>query len=387
MRVLVTSTPGIGHVYPVLPLGRALRHAGNELLWVVAEEGEELVRHHGFAVAVAGMNVDERRATLQPRFPEIMRLPPRSRRGQTFAGLFARGAASKTVDELGPIFDRFNPDVVVHEIGELAAAPHAVARGLPLATVAFSGSLPDHAVPMVEEALVPVWATLGLAPPSWSDIAGDAYFHPFPASMGQVPMIDHVHALRPADVPGDPVDAPDWLSSFGRDRRGVYVTAGTTPIVATLAPWRAIFDALAAIDVDVLATIGPQFPIDGLGPLPPNVRVARFVPQALVLDRVAVVLSHAGAGTMLAAARVGVPQLTIPTWADQWQNADAVARAGAGIVLEHDQHDSASIRAALELLLHDGAYWDAAARLAGDIAAMPTASDHVTTIEQLVSPA
>jgi UDP-N-acetylglucosamine:LPS N-acetylglucosamine transferase len=387
MRVLITSTPGIGHVYPVLPLARALRHAGHELLWVIAEEGEELVRHHGFAVAVAGMNVDERRATLGSRFAEIMRLPPRSRRGHFFAGLFARGAAPKTVNQLGPIFDRFNPDVVIHEIGELAAAPHAVARGLPHATVAYSGALADLAVTMVEEALVAVWATLGLAPPSWSDIAGDVYFHPFPASMGQAPTIDRVHELRPADAAGDPVDAPDWLSSFGRDRRGVYVTAGTTPIVATLAPWRATFDALASIDVDVLATIGPQFPIDDLGPLPANVRVERFVPQSLVLDRVGVVLSHGGAGTLLAAARVGVPQLTIPTWADQWENADAVAHAGAGIVLEHDQHDSASIRAALERLLHDGTYRDAAARLAGDIAAMPTASDHVTTIEQLVSPA
>jgi UDP-N-acetylglucosamine:LPS N-acetylglucosamine transferase len=385
MRVLITSTPGTGHVYPVLPLADALRRAGHDLLWAISEDGEQLVRHHGFAVAIAGMNLDERRATLEPRFPEIMKLPPRSRRGHFFSGLFARGAAPKTFQELGPIFDRFEPDVVIHEIGELAAAPHAAARGLPHATVPFSGALPDHAVPMLEEAIAPVWGALGLPPPRWSAIAGDAYFHPFPVSMGQASALEQTRPMRPADVPGDVGVLPDWLASFGRHRPAVYVTAGTTPIVADLAPWRPTFEALAAFDVDVLATIGHALPIERLGPLPPNVRVERFVPQALVLNRVAVVLSHAGAGTMLAAAREGVAQLTIPTWADQWENADAIARAGAGIVLEQDQHDTASIHAALGQLLGDDVYRVAADRLAAEIAAMPSADDHVITIEELVS--
>jgi UDP-N-acetylglucosamine:LPS N-acetylglucosamine transferase len=150
MRILITSTPGTGHVYPVLPLADALRRAGHELLWAVAKDGEELVQQHGFTVAVAGMNLDERLATLESRLAEIMQRPPRMRRGELFAGFFARGAAPKTVTELGPIFDRFDPDVVIHEIGELAAAPHAAARGIPHTTVAFSGSLPDHAIPMAE---------------------------------------------------------------------------------------------------------------------------------------------------------------------------------------------------------------------------------------------
>jgi UDP:flavonoid glycosyltransferase YjiC (YdhE family) len=228
-----------------------------------------------------------------------------------------------------------------------------------------------------------VWATLGLPPPSWSDIAGDVYFHPFAASMGQAPSLEQARPLRPTDVASESHESPDWLSSFGRDRQAVYVTSGTTPIVADRAPWRQTFEALAPFDVDVLATIGPRFAIESLGVLPPNVRVERFVPQALVLNRVAVVVSHAGAGTMLAAAREAVPQLTIPTWADQWENADAIALAGAGIVLEQDQHDSVSIHTAVQLLLESQTYRASADRLAHEIAAMSSPSDHVTTIEQL----
>jgi calicheamicin 3'-O-methyl-rhamnosyltransferase len=269
--------------------------------------------------------------------------------------------------------------------GELGAAPHAVARGIPHVTVAFGSGLADYAIPLVERDLAPVWASVGLAPPSMSDIAGDVYLHPFPKSMGYRPAFAQLAELRPANVVDSAGDVPDWVESFGETRPPVYVTAGTTPIVATLAPWKPTFEALDRFDVDVLVTIGPKFPVEELGPLPLNVRVERFVPQSLILDRVALVISHAGAGTMLAAAGQGVPQLLIPTWADQWENSDALARTGSGILLEENERDSAAIHQAVNSLMHDTAYRDAASALATEVAAMPGPDDHVSTIERLVS--
>lgn len=262
MRILVTSTAGTGHVFPVLPLADALRRGGHDVLWAISEDGVHEVRRHGFEVSIAGMNLDERRATLESQLPEIMSGPPMSRRGQLFAGFFARGAAPKMVRELTAVMDGFRPELVIHEIAELGAAPHAAARGIPHATVAYSGGLPSHAIPLVEEALVPIWAQLGLPAPSMNDVAGDAYFHPFPASMGQTAAIRQVQMMRPTDIGGEQLEIAPWIASFGRERRGIYVTAGTTPIVATLAPWRPIFDALSQLDVDVLATIGPKFPVE-----------------------------------------------------------------------------------------------------------------------------
>ncbi len=385
MRVLVTATPGTGHVFPMLPLAAALRRAGHDLLWAIAEDGVEEVRRHGYAVAVAGMNLDERRASLESRLPQIMSDPPRARRGQLFSGLFARGAAPKMIRELVPVLDSFRPELVIHEMAELGAAPHAVARGIPHATVAFSGGLPSAAITAVEDALIPIWASLGLSAPSMSDVAGDVYFHPFPASMGQNSNIAQVRLMRPAELEERNVLVPSWVASFGRERRGVYVTAGTTPIVATLAPWRAIFASLKRIDVDALATIGPKLPIEDLGPLPSNVRVERYVPQSMILDRLSVLVSHAGAGTLLAAARQGIPQLLIPTWADQWENSDAIARTGAGILLEENERDAETIHAAVQKLLNDESYRVSADRLAQEIAEMPSPSDHVATLETLLS--
>jgi calicheamicin 3'-O-methyl-rhamnosyltransferase len=383
MRVLVTSTPGTGHAYPMMPLVADLQRAGHEVLWATAEDGVALVRRHGFDVAVAGMNLQERRAFLEPRFPEIFRLPARLRRGHLFSGMFARAAAPRMAIELEPIVERFRPDVVVHEWGEQAAAPIAVARSIPHASIAFSGALPEHAVPMVEEALEPLWSSFGLRRPSISDMAGDVYFHPFPKSMGQATALDQARELRPTTRSESSSEEPEWLGAFGRDRKAIYITSGTTPIVAAMAPWRNLFEAVASQDVDVLTTVGPQISFDELGPIPLNVRVERFVPQHLVLDRVALVVSHAGAGTILAAAASGVPQLAVPTWADQWENSDACVRTGAGLMLEEDERDAASIQDAILRLLSNKEFSLAAGQLAREIAAMPSSSDHVRTLEQL----
>jgi calicheamicin 3'-O-methyl-rhamnosyltransferase len=383
MRVLVTSTPGTGHAYPMMPLATDLQRAGHEVLWATAQDGAALVQRNGFDLAVAGMNLQERREFLEPRFPEILQLPTRLRRGHLFAGMFARAAAPKMAVELEPIVERFRPDVVMHEWGEQAAAPIAVSRSIPHATVAFSGALPEYAVPMVQEALEPLWSSFGLDRPSFSDMAGDVYFHPFPKSMGQAAPLDQAQELRPTTRSESAGDLPEWLDAFGRERKAIYVTAGTTLIVSAMAPWRSLFEAVASLDADVLATVGPQISFDELGPIPSNVRVERFVPQHVVLEHVALVASHAGAGTFLAAAASGVPQLAIPTWADQWENSDAYVRTGAGLMLEENERDAESIRSAILRLLTNDQFSVAAAQLAKEIAAMPSSTDHVLTLEQL----
>ena len=383
MRVLVTSTPGAGHAYPVMPLATDLQQAGHEVLWATAEDGAALVRAHGFDVAVAGMNLQDRRAFLEPRLPEILQLPTRLRRGHLFSGFFARAAAPKMAVELEPIVERFRPDVVMHEWGEQAAAPIATARSIPHATIAFSGALPEYAVAMAEDALEPLWSSFGLPRPSLSDMAGDVYFHPFPKSMGQSSALDQARELRPTTSSGLPGDVPQWLGEFGRDRKAIYVTAGTTPIVAAMAPWKSLFEAMASLDVDVLATVGPQIPFDDLGPIPSNVRVERFVPQHFVLGRVALVVSHAGAGTILAAAASGVPHLAIPTWADQWENSDAHVQTGAGLMLEENERHAEPVRSAILRILTNDAFSVAAAQLALEIATMPSSAEHVHMLEQL----
>jgi UDP:flavonoid glycosyltransferase YjiC (YdhE family) len=271
--------------------------------------------------------------------------------------------------------------VVVRETAELAAAAMAAPRDIPVVTVAFSGVLPAAARPPVVDALRPLWAAEGRGDPAWSDLFGELYVHPFPPSFGQAPDAGAVQMVRPVGrVPDEP--APPWVEEVGT-RTAVYVSAGTE-LPSTTFPWAAVLAALGRSPVDVVATIGPHVDPAAIGTVPSNVRIERFVPQAWLLPRVAAVISHGGAGTVLGAATHGRPQLVVPLWADQWENGLAVVDAGCGTVLAPDRRSDDDVDAAVGDLVATSATADAARRVAAEIAAMPTAADLVPHIEALV---
>jgi UDP:flavonoid glycosyltransferase YjiC (YdhE family) len=379
LRVLCTSTGGAGHVNALAPIAMAMRDAGHDVRWAVGPDGGEAVASMGFAWSPAGLTTAARRSAALADIPAIMQLPMAERRGPLFSALFARAAMAMRPD-LGPLLDDVQPDVVIRETAELAAAAMAPARGIPVVTVAFSGALPAAARPPVVEALGPLWAAEGGGDPTWSDLAGDLYIHPFPPSFGQVPSATAMRMVRPTGRAPDG-DPPPWIDALG-DRPAVYVSAGTEPPSATF-PWPAVLAALGRLPVDAVVTIGPHVDDATLGPIPSNARVERFVPQAWVLPRVTGVISHGGAGTVLGAAAHGRPQLVVPLFADQWENGLAVVDAGCGAVLEPEHRGDADVDAAVRDLLDDAARRDAAARVAVEIAAMPTSADVVPDIEAL----
>ena len=162
----------------------------------------------------------------------------------------------------------------------------------------------------------------------------------------------------------------------------MYVTSGTER-TATTFPWRDVFAVIASLEVDAVATIGTHVDPSDIGPIPSNVRIERFVPQADVLQRSAVVISHGGAGTVLGAASHGLPQYVVPLFADQWQNAVAVRDAGCGVLAGPDSRSVDDIDASLRTLLDSAAHRDAATLVAGEIASMPTAMDLIDEIEAI----
>jgi L-noviosyl transferase len=255
MRILVTSTPGMGHLNALLPLMFALQDAGHELLVVTAVESCERVAGYGFNVREGGISGAERRARFAPRIPDAQALPPRRRRGIYFAGFFAEGAAPVMQVDLRPVFDEFRPDVVVHETAELAGGPMAVARGVPHVTVAFSGALPAWSEDIGLVEIAPVWIAEGLSAPSMDDLHGDLYLLPFPPSFGQAPSGSVVRPMRAEALDRDVGSPPSWLDDLGATRPLVYATSGTEPL-AGMAPWAAIVTALGSTDVDAVVTIG-----------------------------------------------------------------------------------------------------------------------------------
>lgn len=381
LGVLCTSTGGAGHIGALAPVAQALRDRGHEVQWAVAPDGADAVERMGFEWCAAGLSTRARRESAAAVFGEIMQLPMSERRGPLFAAFFARAAAPVMRRELAPIIDRVRPDVIVRETAELAAAPMAAARGIPLVTVAFSGVLPEPARGQVLHGLRPLWEAEGLDEPTWDDVYGQLYLHPFPDSFGQRPDSPVVRPIQRARGVRSTTPAP-WISTLGRERPFVYVTAGTEP-PSGMFPWTEVFAALSAMDLDAVATIGPHVGSENLAPVPANVRVERFVPQADLLGRASAVLSHGGAGTVLGAAAHGSPQVVVPLFADQWENGVAVTDAGCGIVMQPDARRTDDVDRALRSALTNQLLRDAAVLVEQEIETMPTAFDLVADIEAL----
>ena len=382
MRVLVTSRPGIGHVHPLVPLALGLQRTGHDVAWATAPEMRARIEGYGFRALPSGSapGTASASAALLPGH-DLRDVPPRERRAQFFGKRFG-GAAVRMREDLAPLVDAFRPDLIVHDLAELAAAPVAAARGIPHVTVAFSGAVSESLVEGIVAAVSEVWSAEGLAVPSDAGLYEHLYLHRFPPALGPAPDNTNVRFVRPVGFDGARAEeAPAWLAALGSDRPAVYVTLGT--VVSGPAQWREILTALDCLDVDAIATTGTQVDPAEIGPVPANVRVERYVPQSFILEHVAALVSHAGAGSMLAGAERGLPQLCIPMGADMWDNADALAGSGASLTLEDDQRDAVAISGAIERLLKDAAFSTAARRVAAEIATLPHPDEYVPALEAL----
>jgi hypothetical protein len=288
------------------------------------------------------------------------------------------------LEDLRPIVDDLRPDLVVSEPLEFAAPLLATAAGFPHATVGFGGLFADRMFDVLQPDVEALWNTMGLRAPWAGGVYEHAYLHPFPPSLGAVPGDRNIRPIRPLNYDGDRgAPPPEWVAEVGRDRPAVYVTFGTE--FTMFAPFRTVIDGVADLDIDVVVTVGAALDPAGLGTIPSNVRVERYVPQRLLLEQVSLLISHAGSGATLGAATVGMPHLAIPLGADQHDNAAALEASGAGLALESDALTVDAVRAATERLITDSTFGIAAGRLAAEIDRMPEPSTHVPALEALVA--
>lgn len=371
----------MGHIHPLMPIALALKDAGHDVVWATGSEACQRVESYGFKAISAGMSPDERRQAFPGPQTDVSAVHPRQRRALIFGKRFG-GMARSMREDLAPIVDSLHPDLIVHDLAEFAAAPIAVARDIAHVTVAFSGALSGSLLQGVVDVVADVWSAEGLAVPSDVGLYDHLYLHRFPLAFSPIPANSKVRSVRPVGFDGGvATDPPAWIAALGVNRPAVYATLGT--VFSNVAQWRELVAALGSLNIDAVATIGSQIDPAEIGEIPANVRVERYIPQSFILERATVLISHAGAGSMLAGASLGLAQLCVPMGADQWDNADAVQAAGAGITLEEDQRDAVAIGVALERLLASDTFTLAAKRVADEIAALPHPDAYVRTFESL----
>jgi UDP:flavonoid glycosyltransferase YjiC (YdhE family) len=374
MKVLVVSTPGAGHVIPLVPIIGALVAGGDDVVVASGPEAEPIVEKTGARFALAGRSQAEWMARLATRV-----------RGNPGDGLapdrilhyflpraFAEIGTDEMIDDVLRHGHALAPDLVLYEAFALAGPLAAELLGVPGVTQMFGPLPPLDTVELANDAVSPIWRSFGRDAPGWAGMYRDLTIRICPPSLdaADVPTGETLH-LRPTPLPLEP--------RVETERPLVYVSFGTL-FNANLDLFRLALDALAGEPVDVVMTVGRDQDPEALAPFPANVRAERFIPQAELLPSCAVVVHHGGAGTMFGALAHGVPQVIIPQGADNYENAAMCEGAGTAVALRPGEVTPANLSAAVRNVLATPGFVTASRRVADEIASMPGAVDVATTL-------
>src|SRR3954451_20425415 len=341
LRILVAAFGDAGHVFPAIALGKALAVRGHEVVIETWEERRQAVEGEGLGFAAA----EEYRMFPPP--------DPDSEAGQH---------AAEAAKALLPLFEDFDPHVVVSDILTLAPTLAAERAGIPLAT------LIPHIYPVVEPGY-PFFA-IGLRPPRtrlgrkvWRfghdralrvgleqgrrdlniqrrrlDLPPIERFHggisPDLALVATFPQLEY-----PRDWPeGVEITGP---MTFEGPHPDIELPPGEEPLVL-VAPStahdsrnqlvRTALEALADEPVRVVATtnrVRPQSPIE----VPANAVLVDWLSYSQLMPAASLVVSHGGHGTVARALGAGTPVLICPIIGGMSETAMRVSWAGAGLSL------------------------------------------------------
>lgn len=160
---------------------------------------------------------------------------------------------------------------------------------------------------------------------------------------------------------------PEGWGAWRDARPLVYVTLGSSGDVHVLPE---LLRALEGLPVQAaVATAGRAA---GLKP-GANVLLADYLPGSLVLEAASVCVFNGGAATGYQALEQGVPVLGLPSNADQFFHTQAIAQAGAGLLLRARTANAPALHAALSRLLKEPAFAARARVLAAKIKEAPAA--------------
>jgi glycosyltransferase len=321
-------------------------------------------------------------------FGRLPLMTPEGANATVMREVFGRLDAQAAFPGVTATIETWKPDIVLREPCEFGVWAAAERARVPQVVLSIGVAAMGEAIlPMLVEPLGELRAIAGLpGDPSLDSVRDLPCFTTVP------PTFDTPLPNRGGDVWrfGEPYDrgrVGNLPAAWGNAAAPlVYVTfgsvAGTAGPFATIYP--AVIGTLADAPFRVLLTTGEGVEPASLGPLPDNVHVECWWPQADVMPVAAAVVGHGGYGTTMSTLAAGLPQVVIPLFAaDQFINGARVAELGAGICLDGGIDAVASLPDALEKVLGESSYRTTAVSIADEMASLPEISASVPVLEQL----
>jgi len=362
MRVLFISSPGAGHVFPLVPLAWAFRTAGHEVMMGTCGEGLRQATGAGLPVVdiAPGFCVQDFFRQLfadDPGMPVRDREAARKREVHFAVTLFAP-VNQRLADGVMRLAQQWRPELVVYD--ELGAIGALVGAALDVPAVYHNYGF-VRTRPLwqgLQEALADLYERYGLARPA----APAATLDPAPPSMVAEP---DGWSVRYLPYSGGGV-LPTWLSD-PPTRPRIAASLGTvTPALEGPGLMRRIVDVAAGVDAEFVLALGGRPPAS-LGEVPSNVRAVEWVPMNALLPTCNAIIHHGTSDAALTAVAAGVPQLVLPFGKHHFIIGDAVGKRGNGLSAEPDDLDAAL----LARLLSDHDLRVAARQVQAELAALP----------------
>jgi UDP:flavonoid glycosyltransferase YjiC (YdhE family) len=293
-------------------------------------------------------------------------------------------------DDVRAELEREPADVLVVDAMLFTALSAAEASGLPTAALVHTPYSVFRGGPLVEMFAVGIpplndyRAGLGLAPvselvelhdnPELALVAVPKEFEP------DSPDAANVFRMGPVlDAPA--LQRSDEAADLGDGSNPLVLVSLSTAEQDQLGLLQSIADAVAGLPVRAIVTTGPAVEPAAVR-AGANTQVVQYQAHREILPSAALVITHAGLGTVMAALGHGVPMVCVPLGRDQFFNADRVAALGAGLMLPPGS-DAAAVASATTTVLNDGRFRDAAGRLAATIATYGGAAGAVHQLEAL----
>ncbi|WP_454617803.1 nucleotide disphospho-sugar-binding domain-containing protein [Bradyrhizobium cenepequi] len=428
MKALLVSSPMMGHLHPVLGVGRILIADGWEVMGLTSSYLRNRVEEIGakFRSFVPAADIDTRDAAKS--FPQIMTAAPGA---QQLRLILEQGFANFMLaqhESIKIVMREFSPDIIIGDHLMLGALPMLLGPRAQRPSVALLGttyllSRRDDGAPndaglpparddqqqreyatlfqaheqavfgpvgrCVNEYLTqigsrPLRMNLYDAMVELPDIYLQLTVPRFELPRRQLPR--SVHFVGPLPITPNQAPVPSWAYELDGSRKVVLVTQGTLTnndfselILPTL-------EALAKEpDVLVIVTTGGR-PIDAIGgPLPQNVRVAQYLPFEWALSKADAFVTNGGYGSVNQALSYGVPIVVAGTTGDRGDVSVRVAWSGVGVNLATNSPTAEQLRPAVRSVLDDPKYRERAASLAEDIRKMDTPSEVRWILRQQIS--
>jgi UDP:flavonoid glycosyltransferase YjiC (YdhE family) len=397
--------PAVGHLHPLLPIAKALKQAGHEVLFACAPSFRETITAAGFESYSMGLDMEQLFTAASAVAQRMTAPPPPQAPAQAGVGGMQQqfpklmvGAVEQGVPDLIALFGKWQPDVIVRSRFEYSGYLAAEMYGIPHVTSGVglwlgSGLTNFSRWQGIEEALNQARVKLNLASdPGLASLNRYLYldFAPpsfeYSSAQREVPTL---HFIRPeiedttttttSSAPDaatqqspqelSPSPLPSWVSTLAKQPT-IYITLGTV-FNQNRTIFEKILTGLHDEAYNLIVTVGRNNDPAALGPQPANVHIERYIPMSLILPYCDVVVAHGGFNSTMTALSAGLPQLFIPISADQPQNAKRCAEIGVGITLEPSELRPEDVRTGVARLLGEASYKEQAQLLQAEIKSLP----------------